>query len=487
MPEVQESAQRRFIALVEVERDELDEDTGGWVTFDSFAANSPDHWYADSQELLTLRAPFRKAAHRFPSLADLNSTWVQMVVQTVPTADSVPAQVVMFGGNLDNRPVVGIASIEPIPRELSAALTSEARLVSELRVNPGFISGILEIPLRGIDPDHLAVAVYDVGQGSCSAIVDNHEHPRVYFDLGWAPNFHAPSRPPCVPSHFSCEHHATAPVVLSHWDMDHWCYAIADSYYNPGSLTTRHEWKTEALERFWIARPPEDSKAQLGPLALSFYRALQRTELLPGLGAILLWPEKTKRIDFSGGWLEACRPPSGTPIDRNNSGIAMYVRPSAKVGAVLLTGDADFPCIPSVAGKRKVPLAGLVAPHHGAKVTAAFVPKPKKGSPSRLVMSVGAGNSYGHPKQQAIDAYQENGWRSTMTQSRYNCWRVQDVPHQHGNTLLKFSSAVQDPQCGCSCVEAGNLCLAPSSTSLPSPKPGVKAKIKKAKKAAAVA
>lgn len=487
----EEYGRRSFISLVEVEHDDTNENDLGWVTFDSFAESSLHYFYdlppfirfhddSFDLDLLTLRASFKQVMKKEPAIGEFNGGWVRIVVDSRRNEEMIPAEVVMFGDNAE-LPQVAIAHIEKLSLTEENLLRPEAMLYGKTRSYPGFISGVLDIPLREVSPLKLSVAVYDVGQGNCNAIVDIYEHPLIYFDLGWSPNFHAKSRPHRQPDFFACEKHATPPVVLSHWDMDHWCHAIANSSYNPGSLTTKHEWKKEALQRFWIARAPQTEEHKLGPLTQSFYRALERTELLPGLSAVLLWPDEIKRIPFSAGWLEACQPTSRMPNDRNNSGIAMFVRPNPKGPAILLTGDADFPCIPSVASRKGVPLAGLVAPHHGARITSGMVPRSKKGSPARLVMSVGAGNSYGHPKQDAINAYQAKGWLASRTQDRFDCTRTSEI-HQHGNTLLKFNNSFADPQCGCHCVEEGNLCLVPAATALVAPAVGVKKQIKAKKK-----
>ena len=485
MDERVQHGRRNFISLVEVERDDLDEVNGGWVTFDSIIEEAlddiefPDPFQRSRRMLndayLMLRAPLSQVMKRHKELENINVGWVQIVVDIQRNDDMVPAEVVMFGENVEVHPV-GLSVLQVLPRHHTVRLDAAAMLENEPRAQSGFISGVLDIPLRRVNSEKLAVAVYDVGQGNCNAIVDENEHPRIYFDLGWSPNFHSKSRPQTQPDFFACTPHATPPVVLSHWDMDHWCYAIKNSSFNPGSLTTRHEWKQDALQRFWIARAPLKTEHKLGPLTLAFYRALADTQLLPGLSAVLLWPDLVKRISFSAGWLEACRP-DGTPDDRNNNGIAMFARPNSKSPAVLLAGDADFPSIPSISGRRKTPLAGLVAPHHGGRVSVEKVPKPKKGSIARLVMSVGDQNSYGHPKKEAIKAYNDKGWLSSRTQDRFNCDRT-SVRHRHGNTLIKLSDE-SDPQCGCVCVPKGSLCLVPSATTLAEPVAGVKKNNKK--------
>lgn len=464
---------RNFVSLVEVERDSSDEINGGWVTFDSITADAFNdfqiltyrwtHIDRFSDEYLTLRAPFNQVIKRHPEFENIMVSWIHIFVELRQTDDLVPAEVVLFGDSGET-PQVGLSILEVIPRSSTRRLDVEAMLQNEPRAHAGFISEILDIPLRRARHDKLAVAVYDVGQGNCNALVDEHEHPRIYFDLGWSPNFHSKSRPPKQPDFFSCEDHVKPPVVLSHWDMDHWCYAIQNSSFNPGSLTTKHTWKQDALERFWIVRAPLEDEHKLGPLTMAFYRALLHTQLLRGMSAVVLWPDLVKRIPFSAGWLEACRPGGGMPNDRNNSGIAMFVRPDVRGPAVLLGGDADFSSISSASGKRKTPLCALVAPHHGAKISTKHIPAPKKGTSARVVMSVGDQNSYGHPKQESINAYKAKGWVSSRTQDRFGC-SCTDGTHAHGNTLLTFGKNV-DPKCKCECVQYGNLCLIPTSISV---------------------
>ncbi|EJM89742.1 hypothetical protein PMI33_02019 [Pseudomonas sp. GM67] len=483
-----EYRRREFTALVEIERDEQNKENGGWVTFDCFSRKQPRGYSPRDTELdlLTLRVSFASVAGLFPSIGESEGRWVKIEVASQISENTISADVVMFGDNAE--PVLlHIASVSPI--ELSNWESAIFMLAGEVRSPASFIAGVLDVSLR--ESGTLAIAAYDVGQGNCNAIVDEHEFPRVFFDLGWAPNFHARTRPSHQPAFFACNHHTAAPVVLSHWDMDHWCYAIARSKYDPVNLTTKHEWNQEALKRFWIARAPEIEQHQIGPLARSFYDALTRKQLMPGISAMLLWPDNCERIRFADGWLEACEPDTRQTRDRNNTGIAMFVRPKGKGPAILMTGDADFPSIPSLATNHRLKLAGMVAPHHGSTITAAAVPKPMRGSPKKLVLSVGDGNSYGHPKQDSIDAYEAAGWdwTVTLTKDRQECSRTYPPyppkhEHNHGNILLKFSIKAKDPQCLCGCVRAGNLCLIPSAAPTSAAVAGVKkTRRKKAKTA----
>lgn len=454
---------RGFISLVEVERDDSIE-TGGWVTFDSVAKDCLESFFSGGLDgLLTLRAPLNKVVNFFPDI--LEDSWVEIKVSSSNSGEHLVAEVIMFG-DVAEQVFVSVLALKRASNIVSYELERwSSRVVSSCtQANVSIISGVLNFTLMNVEP--IAVAVYDVGQGNCNAIVDAFEHPRVFFDLGWAPGFHHKTRPSQTPNLLACGPRATAPVVLSHWDMDHWCYAIARSSFNPATLSSTYIWNPVALMRFWIARAPDIRSQPLGPLALSFFRALSSTEILPGLSALLIWPETKARIGFAAGWVEACRPGRNLPWDRNNTGLAMFVRPTAKSSAIALTGDADFLSIPSLSRMRPPPLAGVVAPHHGGKINLSGIPRPKKSGPAQLVVSVGAGNSYGHPKKEALDGYESKGWSIVLTHERMDCQRLPS-PHVHGNTLMRFSNDDVDPECGCGLVMSGNLCLHPITRPAP--------------------
>lgn len=74
--------------------------------------------------------------------------------------------------------------------------------------------------LAVVPSDLQAVAVYDVGQGSCSALIAG-DWPGLYFDLGAGSGRNQRTRPTDLRS--LCSN--TATVVLSHWHYDHWSLA----------------------------------------------------------------------------------------------------------------------------------------------------------------------------------------------------------------------------------------------------------------------
>lgn len=447
-----ESSERHFLAFIEQDtlRDE-DESEFQWITFDALALGESEL----ESSLLAFRAKADDLSRRYPLLLDGNLRWVIVLVSSKRAGEDLPGEVLMFGDS-EQVPEVGIRSIETLPQNFQHPVMDNAMMRGFPQAPASLIAGVLDLAIRDAGP--LALAAYDVGQGNCNAVVDEYEHPRNFFDLGWAPNFHAKTRPAVRPGFIVHDLPFTPPVILSHWDMDHWSYAIASSRYNQSNLTTKHEWNPDAIRRFWIARAPQILAHEIGPLHQAFLRALVQTSILPGLSAFLLWPEKKKRISFGAGWVEACSPRQGSRGDRNNTGLVMFVRPNSAAGAIVLTGDADFGSISSLRNKRKPALAGVVAPHHGARISIPDVPKPKIGSPRWMVVSVGSGNSYGHPKESAISAYKKAGWRLAYTFDRKTC-EHNGSTHDNGNQLLRFTRSDEKPQCGCGAVPNSHLCL----------------------------
>lgn len=198
--------------------------------------------------------------------------------------------------------------------------------------------------------DPIGLAVYDVGQGSCAALVDEMCRPMIYFDVGGGYSYPEPMRF-CV---------ARAPaVVLSHWDRDHWYSLTRD---------------TRLLRLTWIVpRQPLAPRQSVAAAHILSY------------GRLYVWdkariaPYKTPLFDI----LKA----TGTTM--NDSGLAVIAH--LPIGNVLLPGDADYRFIATPNA-----LGALVATHHGAKFAASTrIPNPVRSS-APLVFSCGTGG-YGHP------------------------------------------------------------------------------------------
>lgn len=144
----------------------------------------------------------------------------------------------------------GVIDVRPV-------IPSESEMLNELA---GW-RGIEESPrpdieeiLNGIAPVD-AVAIYDVGQGAATALL-SHGVPVLYFDLGGSAIGNWRSFPESLRQFCMT---AKPPVVLSHWDWDHWSSALRD---------------LRSLERPWIL-PIQDGSGDLGAVHSRFLAMLR--------------------------------------------------------------------------------------------------------------------------------------------------------------------------------------------------------------------
>lgn len=216
------------------------------------------------------------------------------------------------------------------------------------------------------------VGVYDVGQGSASAVCSAQPIPHLYYDLGGGVTRNAATYPPGTRFCFANE----PPVVLSHWDMDHWISG------------RKHP---EALDMKWIV-----PRQRTGVMHAKFAADLHQR------GNLLVWPAALPQVSFSMGRI--VKLPAHR--NRNYSGLVFL----ATVGGrrrcrVLCPGDAPYSRIPAgVIGS----VVGVVAPHHGGEFRS-DQPPPATGA-RRVVYSFGTNNSYHHPRQITLTRHQAAGW-----------------------------------------------------------------------------
>ncbi|QCX51607.1 metallo-hydrolase/oxidoreductase [Ralstonia pseudosolanacearum] len=224
----------------------------------------------------------------------------------------------------------------------------------------------------------------DVGQGGAVAIICECGRPIYYFDVGCGVYRNTKTNP--NPIQFCvCD---DPPVILSHWDSDHWAGANLD---------------TDLLKRVWIA-----PRQTVGAKHIAF-----ANRILSAGGKILLVPQA-----FSGTFqagqqklkLQQCK---GAPTDRNGSGLVLVVEDQNTDRGWLLTGDAPYNLIP---GPLPSDLAAVVVPHHGADMgPGSKPPLCSQHAYSRLLYSFGPGNAHGrtsvrHPTAAAVSAHSASGW-----------------------------------------------------------------------------
>lgn len=257
---------------------------------------------------------------------------------------------------------------------------------------PAISTGIFKGLLSSAAATYLAV--YDVGQGNANGLLAADSLPTLYYDLGAGVyrNLHT------TPTNLVFCFTEQPPIVLSHWDADHWA----------GTYATQVGGAYPALARSWVA-----PYQIVGPVHVAFaYDVICNGGSFftycapPGISATANLADG-KRLTFSLG--------SGT--DRNGSGIVLAVEHSTHPSprSWLLTGDCDYRYfMPHLTA---IPPVAMVAPHHGATLSSTtVVPQPHPAAKyKRLIYSFGAGNAHGstnvrHPTQQGVTAHDAAGW-----------------------------------------------------------------------------
>lgn len=175
--------------------------------------------------------------------------------------------------------------------------------------------------------DDFFIAVYNVGQGLCSAICNYNSQPIVYFDFGGGERRDAVTYPPNgIEYCFSLK----PKIILSHWHRDHW---IGVHYCK------------DALKTEWIV-PNQKKGPQVTKLCADISKYGKLTELSSG----------TFKTPF--GSLFIC---NGDNRHYHNNGIGLLVENKSNE-RFLLPGDNRYQFIPDQFLSN---LNGLVASHHG--------------------------------------------------------------------------------------------------------------------------
>lgn len=242
--------------------------------------------------------------------------------------------------------------------------------------------------------------VFDVGQGSCAAAIGKNEGVEAYFDFGGGVGSNHHTFPTQL-AQFCFT--GDPPVILSHWDWDHWSSALRDR---------------RALQCDWIA-PAQ----KIGAIQWAFVQ-----QLLGHRGRLFIWPKMLNALRVNQIEIQKCMG-SG----RNSSGLAVLLHDEKNGDRMLFPGDAQFSSIPGILSGV---LTTLVVPHHGGKPFERNVPQCSGQSHHRLVYSFGGGNSYGHSAAATAVIYAQNGWSSANLRETKN-----RANNGLGHVHLPFSSA----------------------------------------------
>jgi hypothetical protein len=256
--------------------------------------------------------------------------------------------------------------------------------------------------------------VFDVGQGSACALLEASEQdtsiPRLYFDLGAGVYRNKDTTPIDLEFGF----YGSPPVVLSHWDSDHWA----------GAYVANPDAKCPALELTWIA-----PLQTVGPTHIAFVNDVRNAG-----GEFLIYshpnPQNVGVTSLRDG--KVVRFMCGTGHGRNDTGLVMAIEKNDDEfpRSWILTGDCDYAHFM----KKLTPLnpVVLVAPHHGANLspnTPVALPDPQNPY-RRLIYSFGKDNKHGkthvqHPTTNGVNAHDPKKWD-------HHAWML----HKPGHPLL---------------------------------------------------
>jgi hypothetical protein len=372
---------------VKVESIEQLENDTYQITFDGFESRSFETFSSGTiwenyreitSNLFTLKLKSNSRRLKIWKIRDFENLW--LILRTTSSNSGLKATQYIDNSELFEVNEIFLHSIETLPNDskLSEDLSNFIQWNQNLQKDIESIQS----HLKSIKPKGKQIHklnVYNVGQGSLSAVTDQNNVPFFYFDLGgaWGPNKKS------YLSRLKLCFTNTRTIILSHWDLDH-----VETAKRIFRSTQSHDLDGIV----WIA-PKQNITAYYAKLAAQ----------MSDSGTLLLWETNTPRpLDFWAGKLIKC---NGS--DKNDSGLALLVNsPQNDIKSVLHPGDAAYKHIPNYI---QLQLDGLVATHHGAEFDDHNSPIPQS-NVCRGAIVYSHGYGYGHPKINSIIAHARVGW-----------------------------------------------------------------------------
>jgi len=306
--------------------------------------------------------------------ADEALPWLELLVDR-----AAPIEIDVFGGLFAEPLATAIHA--PKIAAVSPMLDRVFSMDSWPDASPETVNELLTVPC-----DLEQLIAFDIGQGSANALVCRCGQVTHYFDVGCGSGRNAPTKPAVI----SFCVHEPPPVILSHWDTDHWAAAALD----PG---------LQKLD--WLV-------PRQGPLKAA--HVTMANDILLAGGTISVVSASATRVS-SSQTLELIKCP-GKPgkTGLNDTGLALIVRDHQSGRCWLLTGDAGYDLIPGL--NPDDDFAAIVVPHHGADMGAHSLPPLRSSHPyARLIYSYGPDNAHGrtnvsHPRAAALTIHETAGW-----------------------------------------------------------------------------
>ena len=226
------------------------------------------------------------------------------------------------------------------------------------------------------------VVAYDVGQGNSIGFCGSDGSVKAYFDIGGGVLANARTFPNALTKFCFTQR---PPIILSHWDFDHWSSANRDR---------------QSHFMTWIA--PRQS---VGPTHVALMTMIAQA------GQLLLVSPGSPARRYGQIKLEYC-----TGRGRNGSGLAVTLSERANGAGqqMLFPGDARYTFIPSFPNPPTNRYLSVVVPHHGGDMNSNIVPICPQLAASRLVYSYGHGNTFHHPRLVTRTDHVASRWRDVL-------------------------------------------------------------------------
>ena len=242
---------------------------------------------------------------------------------------------------------------------------------------------VVLVPMKVIaptwPPDGWKVVICDVGQGDALVLATDEPDRAVVVDTGPDPG--AVDRclktlgikriPLLVLTHLHADHVQGLPAVLAGRAVG----AIATGPLKEPAWA----WKE-------VIRQARDHRVRV---------------VEPKVGERFAWPGLEVEV------LGPRRPPATDDTNTTVNDYSLVLKAHTRAGRVLLTGDVELAGQSALLGERDLGVEVLKVPHHGSRYSLpAFL---KATHPRIALVSVGAGNRYGHPSEHVLDLLRAGG------------------------------------------------------------------------------
>ncbi|NOJ78903.1 hypothetical protein [Myxococcus xanthus] len=287
--------------------------------------------------------------------------------------------------------------------------------------------------------------VVDIGQGNCTALFDMEGRLLAYYDLGAGALVNQFTYPDPAPAF--CVGPSTK-VILSHWDEDH--NASLDTIY------VQHQAKlsgTPPTASLVVLAPAQRSPAPRGKTTGLLSKRSETSKSLETYlednAELHIWPDEDPNnllpptIPHAAHQNVRVIKVSGNNI--NNHALALRLKWHAANHFILLTGDAEYQPGSFTHGCDAT-CVGLVASHHGAEIEdTTSIPRPLPGARVLLAYSYGWGNSFSHPTDRGVEAYEGRGWHDDFRMDTGGSETAAKFAGPRGNVGLTFPADVALP------------------------------------------